>query len=98
MIEEGKELRKEIQRVAAEYVGVVAAPWAGQLISQNVEWSAKEDKYISDTSSVAGSVIKREERKEARKGDYQSSREKDLEDDGKVNGSNEEPPTQGRSD
>lgn len=58
-----------------------------------MEWSAKEDKYIPDDVSVASNVIKKEERREAAKGEYRSSRQEDLEDDGKVNGSNEAPPT-----
>lgn len=49
LIEQGKELRKEIGRIAIEY---------------NVEWSEKGDSYISNGSEDASKVLIRESNRE----------------------------------
>ncbi|ORY78953.1 hypothetical protein BCR37DRAFT_381821 [Protomyces lactucae-debilis] len=78
LVEEGKELRKEIRRIAAEY---------------NVDWAEKDDAYISNRHVQATKVLMKEAKREEDrlKKRPKTSRQEDLEDDGIINGSNENP-------
>ena len=51
-IEEGKALRKEIQRIAAEY---------------NVEWNETADEHISNSSDEASNVLKHESKRDGQR-------------------------------
>jgi hypothetical protein len=76
LVDEGKDLRKEIRRIAAEY---------------NVDWNEEADEYINNSHVQATKVLHREAQlEEARlRKRFKTAREEDLEDDGIINGSNE---------
>ncbi|CCG83144.1 Putative uncharacterized protein [Taphrina deformans PYCC 5710] len=76
LVAEGKDLRKEIRRIANEY---------------NEDWNESVDSYISNNSSDASEILIKAANKEA-KSRRGSDKEDDLADDGVINGSNEVKP------